>query len=247
MMGWLRESFEAFRRRPEVTPAMLKGFLVVTVSAAMAIPLVLVALPYIEFFNDLAVQDKVKPEMVWRKVEGRATPGDLPPPAGALPREYVPYPFWFVRTDDSEASKKREAEVAEQAGVALDSGALEIPEAYRRPRPTLDLLKRGEKVYNSVCVVCHGPQGRGDGTVVSKGFPAPPSLLDNRARNFRDGRIFHIITVGQNRVMPSYAGTLEPLDRWAAVFYVRALQKMFAPEPEPAAAPATGAGPGGTR
>lgn len=84
-------------------------------------------------------------------------------------------------------------------------------------------LARGAAIYTAYCGICHGPAGKGDGTVAQRGFPAPPSLLAPKALALPDGQIFHIVTYGQNN-MPSYAAQIERDDRWAAVLYVRSLQ-----------------------
>ena len=84
-------------------------------------------------------------------------------------------------------------------------------------------VARGAIVFATHCEICHGPHGKGDGTVAQRGFPAPPSLLTPKALALPDGQIFHIVTYGQNN-MPSYAAQIERDDRWAAVLYVRALQ-----------------------
>jgi mono/diheme cytochrome c family protein len=94
---------------------------------------------------------------------------------------------------------------------------------------------RGRIVYQRFCVMCHGAGGGGDGIVAARGFPPPPSLLADNARQMKDGRMFHISTYGQGN-MPPYAGQVASADRWAAVMYVRALQSAA-----PASAPATSA------
>ena len=85
-------------------------------------------------------------------------------------------------------------------------------------------LARGAAVYATYCEICHGPAGKGDGTVAQRGFPAPPSLLADKARNLADGQIFHIITFGQNN-MPSYASQIDREDRWNVILHVRSLQR----------------------
>ena len=56
--------------------------------------------------------------------------------------------------------------------------------------------------------------------------PAPPSLHTDTARKFADGRLFHIITKGQNNeMMPRHADVLDPDERWALVHYIRVLQR----------------------
>lgn len=81
---------------------------------------------------------------------------------------------------------------------------------------------RGEKVFGTFCTPCHGAGGLGDGPIVPR-FPAPPSLLADHAKGLPDGRIFHIVTNGQN-LMPSYAVQVLPDDRWKVVLYLRTLQ-----------------------
>ncbi len=84
-------------------------------------------------------------------------------------------------------------------------------------------LARGKQVFENVCIVCHGPRGEGDGSIVGR-FPNPPSLLAVRARSLPDGQIFHIVTRGQG-IMPSHAAQVLPDDRWKAILYVRSLQE----------------------
>jgi len=92
---------------------------------------------------------------------------------------------------------------------------------------TAAVLARGRKVYMNTCVVCHGPEGDGQGYIVPL-FPMPPSLHSAKVREWPDGRIFHVITRGQN-LMPSYATQILPEDRWAVIHYVRALERSHLP------------------
>jgi mono/diheme cytochrome c family protein len=104
---------------------------------------------------------------------------------------------------------------AQRAGVEL-----------KNPVATNDAnaVARGAAIYGTYCEICHGPAGKGDGTVAQRGFPAPPSLLAPKARGLADGQIFHIVTFGQNN-MPSYASQIDREDRWKAILYVRSLQR----------------------
>jgi mono/diheme cytochrome c family protein len=97
-------------------------------------------------------------------------------------------------------------------------------------RPTKAALARGQAIYNTYCLVCHGPQGEGDGSIVPK-FPRPPSLQSDKIRQYPDGSIYHIISMGQN-LMPSYASQISGGDRWAAIYYIRALQRSKRPTAE---------------
>lgn len=127
-----------------------------------------------------------------------------PPVPGTVPRGYVPYRF----TSHEEAGK-----------------------ALFNPLPSSRaVLLRGQTIFNSYCMACHGPEGEGNGTVVPP-FPRPPSLQSDKIRGFPDGSIFHIITRGQN-IMPSYASQISPDDRWAVIHYIRVLQRSKHPTPE---------------
>lgn len=92
--------------------------------------------------------------------------------------------------------------------------------------PTVDaqLLARGHERYDIFCAPCHGMSGSGDGMIVQRGFPAPPSYHTARLRAAPAQHIFNVITDGYG-VMYSYASRIEPHDRWAIVAYVRALQE----------------------
>jgi mono/diheme cytochrome c family protein len=95
--------------------------------------------------------------------------------------------------------------------------------AHAPVKLTPDLLERGQKQYDIYCIVCHGATGEGNGEIVQRGFPAPPSYHTDRLRNAPIGHFFDVITNGYG-VMYSYAARVEPPDRWAIASYIRALQ-----------------------
>jgi mono/diheme cytochrome c family protein len=84
-------------------------------------------------------------------------------------------------------------------------------------------MERGAFVFRTFCVPCHGGSGRGDGPVALRGYPAPASLLAEKAIHMTDGQIFHVLTFGQKN-MPSYASQLSEDDRWKVILYVRSMQ-----------------------
>ncbi|OGU13684.1 MAG: hypothetical protein A2X61_01865 [Ignavibacteria bacterium GWB2_35_12] len=89
--------------------------------------------------------------------------------------------------------------------------------------PDEKTLTLGKKKYNTYCSPCHGNFAKGDARLNGQ-FPNPPSLHSDKVRTWTDGRIFAVITEGQN-IMPSYAQQLTPDERWAVILYVRALQR----------------------
>lgn len=94
----------------------------------------------------------------------------------------------------------------------------------RIPVPvTPELLKQGQHQFGIFCKHCHGPAGNGDGLVVQRGFPAPPSYHIDRLRNVPDGHLYITIKDGLGR-MPRFGHRIPMEDRWALVAYIRALQ-----------------------
>jgi mono/diheme cytochrome c family protein len=89
--------------------------------------------------------------------------------------------------------------------------------------PTKENLELGQRKFLTYCSPCHGNYGDGDSRLAGQ-FPNPPTLHSDRARNFEEGMIYHIITNGQN-VMPSYASQVTREERWAIVNYIRVLQR----------------------
>ena len=146
------------------------------------------------------------PDMVFTPALKYQKEGMRLPVQGTIPRGYEPYVY-----------------TAEQG----DAAGRELKNPLRRTQATLE---RGQAMFNTYCIVCHGPNGEGDGTVVPK-FPRPPSLQSDKVRAWTDGRIYHVVTRGQN-LMPSYASQIAPSDRWAIIHYVRALQKSKHPTAE---------------
>jgi mono/diheme cytochrome c family protein len=124
----------------------------------------------------------------------------LQPVKGTVARGFIPYQF----KDD-----------ADGAGANLVNPLI----------PSEENLRLGKEKYNIYCSVCHGYLAEGDSRLHGK-FPNPPSLHSEKARNWSDGRIYHILMEGQN-VMPSYSQQLSKNERWAVINYIRVLQRAF--------------------
>lgn len=99
------------------------------------------------------------------------------------------------------------------------------------------MLARGGERYAIYCVPCHSALGDGDGLVVRRGFPAPPSYGIARLRDAPDRHFYDVIAHGYG-VMRPYGDRVDPVDRWAVVAYIRHLQRDVLPTP-PVAASAT--------
>jgi mono/diheme cytochrome c family protein len=95
--------------------------------------------------------------------------------------------------------------------------------ARTKPALSAELLARGRERFGIFCSPCHGAGGDGTGIVVQRGMPRPTSYHDDRLRAAEDQYFFDVITNGHG-AMYSYAARVPPVDRWAIVAYIRALQ-----------------------
>ncbi|MDX1656686.1 MAG: cytochrome c [Candidatus Competibacteraceae bacterium] len=106
-----------------------------------------------------------------------------------------------------------------------------VPRGSYRARPPRDnpvkitprVLERGRSMFQAYCSPCHGLAGYGEGMIVQRGYPSPPSYHIPRLRAVSDRYIFNVITHGYG-IMYSYANRVRVPDRWAIVAYIRALQ-----------------------
>ncbi|HEX9047279.1 MAG TPA: cytochrome c [Verrucomicrobiae bacterium] len=111
-----------------------------------------------------------------------------------------------------------ESNEAFYTGMVGTNLVAEFPIPVTRP-----LLERGRQRFEINCVPCHGETGEGNGIVVQRGFPAPPSYHIERLRTAPAGHYFDVITRGYG-AMFSYAARVSPEDRWAITAYIRTLQ-----------------------
>jgi mono/diheme cytochrome c family protein len=88
---------------------------------------------------------------------------------------------------------------------------------------TKEVLDRGQERFNIYCTPCHDTTGSGNGMVVQRGYPRPPSFHIDRLRTIEAGYFFDVMTTGFGR-MPDYKAQVAPRDRWNIVAYIRTLQ-----------------------
>ena len=123
-----------------------------------------------------------------------------PPVEGTVARSQMPYEF----TANDLAS----------AGKYLANPLL----------PTPQVMRVGQREYNTYCSPCHGYFADGDSRLQGQ-FPSPPSLHTDSLRLAPDGLYYSVITNGFQGIMPSYARQIPRDERWAIIWYIRALQK----------------------
>lgn len=153
--------------------------------------------PFTELnYANMADQPKLKPQR--KDLFGENPVGMTAPAEGAVAMGERPYRF--------------KADEVEKAEAFYDNPLSSDPQT----------LEHGKWIFNNYCIVCHGPGAAGDGHL-TKLFPKPPHLMRQRARDYPDGRIFHIANRGQAS-MPRYAKQLEPDDIWSVIRYIRKMQ-----------------------
>lgn len=85
-------------------------------------------------------------------------------------------------------------------------------------------LQKGAAMYNIYCMICHGSEGNGQGTLVKREkFLGVPNFKD---RDITQGSIYHTIYYGKN-AMGSYASQLSEKERWQVALYVEELKKKL--------------------
>jgi len=188
-----------YHREKEIQPVFEPKFLtflaLVAIIVSVATYLTLNKLMYIDPFNWMEKQKKIIPQSKTDLFADQR--GMRLPVEGTVAQGFIPYAYM---------------------------GDANPPEVLSNPYlPTVENLKLGEKKFLTFCSPCHGNYGDGDSRLRGQ-FPNPPTLHSERARNFEDGLIYHIITNGQNS-MPSYASQISREERWAIVNYIRVLQR----------------------
>lgn len=108
------------------------------------------------------------------------------------------------------------------AGAVPHDAVLDV-DAHTPPVISRALLEEGQKQFDIFCAPCHGISGEGNGIVVQRGFPAPPSFHSDALRAMPLKYFYQVISHGKGK-MYSYANRLAPPERWATASYIRALQ-----------------------
>ena len=86
---------------------------------------------------------------------------------------------------------------------------------------TKELLEAGTKIYQRICVNCHGESGKGNG--ISAGFlPVLPRDFTNCRfqRKRTDGELFYVIKFG-SWPMPPMVPSISEDEAWTVIPYLR--------------------------
>jgi mono/diheme cytochrome c family protein len=117
------------------------------------------------------------------------------------------------------------ATLALGAGTALAGDAPwtapAADKAKKNPVAKAAAVRDGKKSFETNCVACHGPQGKGDGPAAAALSPKPRNLADKVVQDETDGEIFWKLTTGRGSMPPWQQ--LPEKERWSLVHFIRSL------------------------
>ncbi|HEY6327862.1 MAG TPA: c-type cytochrome [Blastocatellia bacterium] len=95
----------------------------------------------------------------------------------------------------------------------------------KNPEPdSAETLEAGRKVYQRNCAGCHGPGGKGDGSMALSGG-TPSDLTDDVwDHGSSDGEIFMVIHDGVSADMQGYKDKLTDKQIWQVIRFIRSLR-----------------------
>ncbi len=184
-------------------PKFIAAIVVVAVVSSATTYLALNKMLLIRPWSSLNAQFKVNPESRSRFYSDGI--GMRPPVTGTVARGHLPDPITV--SDNLAAAEKY-----------LVNPVL----------PSPHVMEVGQRDFNTYCSPCHGYFADGNSRLQGQ-FPSPPSLHTDSLRLAPDGLYYNVITNGFQGVMPSYARQIPRKERWAIVWYIRALQKAQNP------------------
>lgn len=126
------------------------------------------------------------------------------PPKGTIPRGFKPYIY-----------DKFDVEAA---------NSLKSPVASMSIEDLKNFEETGKEKFRIYCGICHGTEGKGNGSVADKMIKRPPDLTIDTYKSYSDGQIFNVVTNGFG-LMGGYMSQIpNEVDRWAIVEHLRKLQ-----------------------
>lgn len=125
------------------------------------------------------------------------------PPENTVPRGWLPYKY----ENTPEGKELARLQVSPLDTLERDAN-----------------LTKGAELYNIYCAICHGPKGKGQGTLVKNEKILGVPSYDDVARNVTVGTSFHTIQYGLNS-MGSYASQMNTEEAWQISEYVMQLKQ----------------------
>jgi len=86
------------------------------------------------------------------------------------------------------------------------------------------VVASGKSLYFTYCAQCHGKYHDGNGTVGQSFHPLPGDLQSDKVQSLPQGTLFKEISYGvPNGRQPALATTIDVMDRWRIIAYVKSL------------------------
>src|SRR5262245_11343809 len=137
--------------------------------------------------------------------------------------------LWVTAPSLSEADV-RDGPHEDEGGHVHVSAPLEYADAHIPPSVWTDpsMIARGKEIYSTMCAICHGDAGDGQGPAGVALPLKPPDLRDKAAiAEMRDNYWFWRTSEGglvepfkaKGSAMPPWKGALSVQDRWAVIAY----------------------------
>ena len=120
--------------------------------------------------------------------------------------------------------------IMEPGVVPFDGGETEYRNAKAEDlispfkRDDSEVVASGKSLYFTYCAQCHGKYHDGNGTVGQSFHPLPGDLQSDKVQSLPQGNLFKEISYGvPNGRQPALATTIEVMDRWRIIAYVKSL------------------------
>lgn len=103
-----------------------------------------------------------------------------------------------------------------------DAKAEDLLSPFKNDDP--NVVASGRSLYFTYCAKCHGKYHDGNGTVGQSFHPLPGDLQSARVQSLHQGTLFKEISYGvPNGRQPALATTIEVMDRWRIIAFVKSL------------------------
>jgi mono/diheme cytochrome c family protein len=112
----------------------------------------------------------------------------------------------------------------EQGLLIMEPGVLPFNGGSPFKNDDPKVVASGKSLYFTYCAQCHGKYHDGNGTVGQSFHPLPGDLQNARVQSLPRGTLFKEISYGvPDGRQPALATTIEVMDRWRIIAYVKSL------------------------
>lgn len=172
----------------------------------------------LEFAPNMFYSEAYKPYTQWKPASVFNNGRNMQ----AAPKGTIPRSGWYVAEDYKPYHISNTPEAYNDSTAGVKSPIMEMLaslEGDKKAAAEKQIEAKGKKIYEVFCMVCHGEQGDGQGTIVkNEKYPTPGTYASKVA--VTEGQMFHSITYGKN-LMGSYASQITPQERWAVIYYIK--------------------------